>query len=178
MKKIFAAVLSLSLALSMSVTVFAEGGSATVGEPTEQPIEVYAKYVKGSSDAAVYSVDIVWDDMTFVYTETGTRIWDPTTHTYSEATTGGWDKTAANLKVTNHSNKMVDVVWEYTPVEGTGITQFFSGVRATLERGYVDQYDRADSSEVTLTIGGTPTDYVTEQGVQIGNITVTISAHN
>lgn len=193
MKKGIAVLLALGLTLGVSVTAFAQGSSTikstNEGENKEE-INVTAKY-NAVEEGIVYSVDLAWDDMTFTYTETGTRTWDPATHTYGDTVTGGWDKTTALVKATNHSNTGVNVTFTYTPTEtATGIRGSISyegGVEVKMThstntekmvqlssgKGY--SYTGAPYGRAGMKISGTPNRNVTADGIQIGTITVTIA---
>ena len=175
MKKIFAAIIALTMVFSLSVAAFAVEGADTGYKPGEdQSIDVTAKTETSSSTETVYSVDITWESMTFTYVESGTKVWDPGTHTYSTTTTGRWDKTEAKVTVTNHSNAEVTATVSYTAVEGTGITGSVANGTKTLAAGVENDYENADSLVATLTISGTPSSTVTEDGIVVGSITVTI----
>lgn len=175
MKKLFAAILALSLTAGMSITAAAAGGSESgVGAGEGRSIDVTAVYSGESGEAAVYSVDIVWDDMNFVYYAAGSKEWNPDDHTYTDVVTGGWKTTTADVTVTNHSNISVDVTLTYHPIGSYGIGGALSVTGETLDAGVVNQYDDADSLTSTLTISGTPTG-IDANGVKVGTITVTIA---
>ena len=166
MKKIISLTLALALVLSLGICASASelGGSH----------DVTAKYEKSENEEAIYNVDIAWGDLTFTYSETTEKTWDPDTHTYDTETSGGWDKTETTIKVTNHSNVSVDVVMSVTPVAGTGVNVSLTGGNATLAAGVEGDVSGAASVTGTLKISGTPNDTVTEAGVKVGEITVTI----
>ncbi|MBQ8833718.1 MAG: hypothetical protein IJ001_02175 [Oscillospiraceae bacterium] len=166
MKKIISTVLALALMLSLSVTAFASelGGSQ----------DVTAKYEKTETEEAIYNVDIQWGELIFTYSETTEKTWNPDTHTYDTDVSGGWDKTETAITVTNHSNVAVDVAMSVTPVAGTGVNVTLTGGNATLAAGVEGDVDGAASVTGKLTISGTPNSTVTEAGVKVGEITVTI----
>lgn len=137
-------------------------------------IDVTAKTASMSVTPVCYSVDIVWSDMTFTYTKENIHTWNASNHSYRTSTRGSWDKTQATITVTNHSNVDVKVKITYTPVEGTGITGVLKSGSAKLKAGALGEYENADSMTAKLTIRGTPTDAVTEEGVTVGSILVTI----
>lgn len=165
-RKTICIVLALALLLSLSVAAFASelGGSK----------DVTAKYEKTETEDPIYNVDIAWGDLTFTYSETTEKIWNPDTHTYDTDTTGSWDKTETTIKVTNHSNVEVVVAMSVTPVVNTGVNVTLTGGNATLAAGVEGDVDGAASVTGKLTISGKPNNTVTEAGVKVGEITVTI----
>jgi len=167
MKKIISMMLMLALVMSMSVTAFASdlGGSK----------DVTAKYEQSETEDPIYNVDLNWGDLTFTYTETVEKVWNPETHTYDSTVTGGsWDKTEAEITVTNHSNVSVVVSMSVTPVTGTGVEVALTGGNATLAAGEVGNVDGAASVTGTVKISGKPNNTVTETGIKVASITVTI----
>lgn len=166
MKKIITIALSLALLLSLSTTAFASelGGSQ----------DVTAKYEQSTSEETIYNVDLNWGDLTFTYSESTEKVWKPDTHTYETTTTGGWDKTESAVKVTNHSNAPVTVSMTLTPVTGTGVDVALTGGNATLAAGEVGNVDGAASVTGTVKISGKPNSTVTEAGIKVASITVTI----
>lgn len=176
MKRIYAFCLVFAMILSMNVTAFAAEGSDTGNKPGEsQNIDVTAKVESSTSSGAVYSVDIEWESMTFTYVESVSKVWNPQTHAYTESTTSGWDKTESKITVTNHSNVSVNVTVEYTPVSGNGVSGTITNGSATLDAGEENKPNDADELVATLTISGTPNDNVTDQGIKVGSVKVTIS---
>lgn len=173
MKKLLSILLVLMLLLSLSITVFA-ANPETVGKDGSKEIDVTAKYQTSISTPEVYSVDIVWSNMTFTYTQSSTKIWNAENHAYSTSSEGAWDKTTATVTVTNHSNVSVDISVAYTPANDTGITGTLTNGTTTLDAGAEGDYAGADSHTATLTISGTPNNAITSDGVKIGTIKVTI----
>lgn len=175
MRKMFCALLTVTMLLAMSTTVFAER-SDTIGKDSSKEIDVTAKYQSSATTPTVYSVDIKWDNMTFTYNETGTKTWNANNHSYSiENAQGAWDKTSATITVTNHSNVSVDVTVTHTITEGFGIAGvLMEGSTATLDAGVEGNHAGADSHTATLIIIGTPNDKITSDGVKIGTVKVTI----
>ena len=166
MRKIISLTLALALILSLSTTVLAAEQSDSH--------DVTAKYEKTENEEAIYNVDIAWGELTFTYSEHTEKTWNPDTHTYDEDVTGGWDKTEASVTVTNHSNVAVDVAMAVTPVAGTGVSVTLTGGNDTLAAGVEGNVAGAASVTGTLTISGKPNDTVTEAGIKVAEITVTI----
>ena len=136
MKKLIATALALTMTLSLSTTALAAGKVDGAGVGSQVPIDVTAKYNDGAKEPTVYSVDLTWEDMTFTYNESGTRIWDPDTHTYTDTTSAGWDKVTAAVTATNHSNTKVTVSFTYTPQGDTGVTASMSKLSFILAGKY------------------------------------------
>lgn len=182
MKKILAVVVALMMTAAMGVTAFAaDGGSVTDMGTGEKNIDVTASYYPSNGDnggadiGKVYNVNITWDNMNFIYTDSGAKVWNPDTHTYSTATEGKWDKTQADITVTNHSNVAVDIAIAYASTANTGITGTITNGTATLRAGELEKPDEADSMTAILKISGKPNSSVTKDGVKIGTITIQIS---
>lgn len=176
MKKLIATALALTMTLSLSTTALAAGNVDGAGVGSQYRIDVTAKYNDGTTEPTVYSVDLTWEDMTFTYNKSGTRIWDPDTHTYTATTSAGWDKFTAEVTATNHSNTVVTVSFTYTPQGNTGVTASMTKQSFTLAAGVENYPDHAPTNSAALTINGNskPNDSVTAEGVTIGTITVTI----
>ena len=103
-------------------------------------LEVYAKII--GDEITIYSVDIEWGDMKFVY-DAGGRTWDPSTHTYiggtgeagwliDNATQGGGEATEWYLEqgnnaitVTNHSNRAIDAAFHYDMLSVTAFNDMY-----------------------------------------------------
>lgn len=176
MKKLIATALALTMTLSLSTTALAGGNVNGAGVGSQDPIDVTAKYNDGVTVPTVYSVDLTWEDMTFTYNKSGTRIWDPDTHTYTDTTSDGWDKYTAAVTATNHSNANVTVKFDYTPQGDTGVTAYMTRRSFILAAGVENYPDDASTGSSLLTINGNskPNNSVTAEGVTIGTITVTI----
>lgn len=176
MKKLIATALALTMTLSLSTTALAAGNVDGAGVGSQYRIDVTAKYNDGTTEPTVYSVDLTWEDMTFTYNKSGTRIWDPDTHTYTATTSAGWDKETAAITATNHSNAPVTVTFDYTPQGDTGVTASMSKDSFILYAGEENYPDDAHTDSTLLTIKGDtkPDSSVTAEGVTIGTITVTI----
>lgn len=176
MKKLIATALALTMTLSLSTTALAAGNVDGAGVGSQYRIDVTAKYNDSAAEPIVYSVDLTWEDMTFTYNESGTKIWDPDTHTYTGTTSAGWDKYSAAVTATNHSNANVTVSFTYTPQGDTGVTASMSKLRFILAAGVENYPDDAATDSSLLTIKGDtkPDSSVTAEGVTIGTITVTI----
>ena len=178
MKKKLALVLTLAMVFSLApLSAYANDTITRVGGTATH--DVTATYVAGSSGGAggtVYSVDIVWGDMAFTYTEEA-GVWDPTTHTITGAGGGIWKATSPDgnkIKVTNHSNAAVTATFSYTPAaDYTGITGSFDNTTLNLATAVDTLVSNAPSDSAALTLSGA-LDSSTAAGTTIGTITVTL----
>ncbi len=65
----------------------------------------------------VYSVDVVWNDLAFEYTD-GTVVWNPLEHSYNVPKVGaGWTDKIGKVTVDNHSNEAVNIEVIFEPAE-------------------------------------------------------------
>ena len=166
MKRIITLLMVLAMVMSLSITALA----SDLGESKD----VTAKFEKNESEQPIYNVDLNWGNLTFTYTETVEKVWNPDTHTYDTTTTGSWDKTESTVTVTNHSNVSVAVSMSVTPAQGTGVDVSLTGGNATLAAGEVGNVDGAASVTGTVKVSGKPNSTVTEDGIKVASITVTI----
>ena len=166
MKRIITLLMALAMVMSLSVTAFASY--------LFESKDVTSKYEKTEREQPIYNVDLNWGDLTFTYTETVEKVWNPDTHTYDTTTTGSWDKTESTVTVTNHSNVSVAVTMSVTPIDGTGVDVSLTGGNATLAAGEVGNVDGAASVTGTVKVSGKPNSTVTEDGIKVASITVTI----
>lgn len=77
---------------------------------------IYGAEVTGSrlDDAkTLYTVDVTWGKMQFVYKTVGTRTWNEKTHLFDEDFTSSWSASGNTIKVTNHSNTDVKAKFSY-----------------------------------------------------------------
>ena len=168
MKKIASLILALVLIVSMDTTAFA-------AEPGDsENIDVTGKYNSTVTEETVYSVDITWENMTFTYSETTEKVWNAADHSYTTTTTGAWDKTSASITITNHSNAAVTATVAYAAIANTGVTGTLDATEKTLAAGVEGKPAEADALVATLTISGKPTEAVTDAGVKIGSVTITL----
>ena len=177
MKKKLALVLTLAMVFSLAPlsayadTITGLGGTASC--------DVKATYVAGSSGGAggtVYSVDIVWGDMAFTYTE-GAGRWNPATHQTTGAGGGVWKATTPDgnkIKVTNHSNAAVTATFSYAAATGYGdISGSFDKATLNLATAVDTEVSNAPNDTAALTLTGALASTVTTS-TKIGTITVTL----
>ena len=177
MKKKLALVLTLAMVFSLAPlsayadTITGLGGTARC--------DVKATYVAGSSGGAgatVYSVDIVWGDMAFTYTEEA-GVWNPATHETTGAGGGIWsvNNSGGNkIKVTNHSNAAVTATFSYAAAAGYGdISGSFDKATLNLATAVDTEVSNAPSDTAALTLSGALASN-TPANTTIGTITVTL----
>ena len=177
MKKKLALVLTLAMVFSLApLSAYADTITGLGGTATH---DVTATYVAGSSGGAggtVYSVDIVWGDMAFTYTE-GAGRWDPATHQTTGASGGVWtvNNTDGNkIKVTNHSNAAVTATFSYAAATGyDSISGSFDKATLNLATAVDTEVSNAPSDTAALTLTGALASS-TAANTTIGTITVTL----
>ena len=133
--------------------------------------DVIFSYYDEQLDAAIYSVDIVWSDLTFTYSD-GSSQWNPSDHEYNNfVANAGWVDSKGHITVINHSNAEVAVkiafVQASTP-NGTAALNISSS-QYTLASAENTTYDKAPFYKSDITATGIP-----ENNGVIGKITVAI----
>ncbi len=173
MKKFFIATLAFVLLASITVTAFAAETELTDANKSEE-IDVNVNYQDGTQTPTVYSVDVVWDSMTFTYNASGTKVWDATTHSYMDNTNGVWANDSADVTVTNHSNADVNVTVTYTEVGASGVNGVISNGDFSITSAVDKAVDDATLTKTaTLTVSGVPVDK-SANNLKIGTVTVVI----
>ena len=175
MKKLLTLVLTVTLVMSMGKMAFAADTPETIDKAGSKEIDVTAKYSSSTNTPTIYSVDIEWSNMAFTYTQKETKNWNAADHSYNIVSEGSWDRTTATIKVTNHSNISVNVDVQYAEEENTGVNATIANASAALDAGEEGNYLGADSLTAVLTIGGTPNETITSEGVKVGTVKVAIS---
>ena len=176
MKKIFTLTLVFLLVFSLAtVTAFAADNNInTIGGTAEKDVTV--SYQSGGSGGTVYSVDIEWGNMSFVYSEASSGRWLPESHTYSTGSKAGWSSSGNTVTVTNHSNAAVNANLTYTQKEGfDGITGSFDKNSMSLETAAGTSVEKAPTDTAALALDGALSSTV-EPNTVIGKITVTLTA--
>lgn len=111
MKKLIAILLSLTFILSVSVYA----ATSTIGSGREEQ-PVYVSYATASPEETVYSIDIKWGNMEFVYREASPGTWLPDKLDYDSSGAEGWypkttassDTLASNqIVISNRSNAKI-----------------------------------------------------------------------
>lgn len=171
-KRTIFAVLAVMTAVASAVSVSAE---TVTGNNQKRDIDVKAKYSDGAATPEVYSVDVVWGEMEFTYSASGTRVWNPATHKYDDNITTGWTAKGNTVTVTNHSNKAVDAKFDYTKAAGfDGVNGGFDVSSKTLAAGVENDYVGADHVSAALTLNGSLPSNVNDF-VTVGSVTVSIN---
>lgn len=111
MRKSFIRVLCLIQVLVVSMVLTSVSYGAT-----ETPS--YSKRVKGKLQSEtigmkVYSVDVTWGTMSFIYVHNGIRTWNENTHEYDVKYTSEWKAEGNTIQLTNHSNTSVQANFIY-----------------------------------------------------------------
>ncbi len=104
----------LSLIWIISLNIVGDNATVTAESITASS-EVYATYVPASSEDDVFKVDIMWGDMTFVYSEISPGPWDPEIHGFSQVIPASWVPSGDNsIQITNYSSidVQVDLIFE------------------------------------------------------------------
>ena len=189
MKKLLVILLALTLVFTMSVSVFAAGlgsESGTVGVIIDSDGDGTPDSEEDPEDidpaANVYSVNVTWEDLDFMYSGT----WDPESAKY---TNGTWKTelddhwiadNSQTIRVENRSNAAVNVSAEMDTTQKNGVSAALStnasGVvlgSAAVENAIVDGL--GPNVTFTVTVSGNPT---VSAGFNVGQITVRFVAAN
>ena len=165
---ILALVLIVALCASFAVSAEKLTGIGSVSKD----VNVEFKAAADDTSTIVYSVDVVWDDVTFIY-NAGTTKWNPEDHEYNVAgNDASWTDGEGAVIVTNHSNAAVDVTVSFAKASnGTATVNVVNG-SFTLESAVGKDVNAADSKTASLTANGTPS-----SSAKIGTLTVAIAAN-
>ena len=132
--------------------------------------------------AGTINVDMVWDELSFVYAPNYPGDWDIETHTYKNVPIGGWKVSddTNNITVTNNSEVEINVSFAFEPVAGNEDVSltFYNSDSETVTDIVVGA---ADSTPVSATVKVVPTGELsaeTTSATKIGSITVTFSVAN
>ena len=104
MKKAFRVVISIILVITMLTT----------------PMFMHHSFAV--TDETVYSIDVIWEDISFIYNQ-GDFEWNPGSHSYDvEDSTSGWDDKNGKITAINHSSLAVEILVSFElaePANGT-----------------------------------------------------------
>ncbi len=169
MKKVLA--ITLTMAMLFTMTAMAENISSSSGTAS---VDVNGSYVQGVASDTIYSVDIVWGDMNFTYTDAAQGTWNPATHKYDDVgQKGTWSASGNTIMVTNHSNAGITASMEFK-TDITTVTHEFDNATFELDSAVGTSRDAAPSEISTLTLDGTMKETDPVDG-KIGTVTVVIS---
>ncbi len=129
-----------------------EGGSVSK--------DVNVTYEDTTSDEPVYSVDVVWSDLTFSYSE-GSAQWNPDEHKFNSEVdnSAGWVDAKGSVVVTNHSNAEVyiTITFEEAAIANGNASLVVSNNNYTLASAENTATTDAPYKKSTITANGTPT---------------------
>jgi len=175
-------ILALILVSLTCLAVFATGEENGLGAGNHKVVDVNGTYQAGAARVSVYSVDIAWSDLTFVYQESNQH-WDPETHSYVLVGSSGWKESDAKITVTNHSNAAILAVPSYQAAVGyEAVTMSFTDGEgnaisslevATADNGQNGNPGTPQTGVIKVIPGGALPSGTGE--VEIGMITVTIN---
>ena len=148
-------------------------------------IPVKGSYQEKLETQTVYSVDISWGSMEFVYAEEGTGIWNPETHTYDNVNGAGWQYPAGGpgglagneVQITNHSNTKIVCSLDFATEEAfPEIVGIFDQSKVAIETAEEKAVDAEElTKRVKLNMQGTLSEAVVEP-TPIGEILVTLES--
>lgn len=173
MKKMISLILTLTMLMSLSITAFAAEGVTSGGMDMSEVKGTYSS----TATVTVYSVDIVWEDLSFTYNGAFEGNWNPKTHEYEDANAAGWAAGSGTITVINHSNTEITATPSYTAKDGYESASMNFSTAALKVESADNGVDGAAGTAVTRTITVTPTGSLPEgtENATIGTITITIS---
>lgn len=173
MKKAISLALALSLSSVLSTTAFAAAIEENGGK---QDIGVKAKYIENIVTEKTIYADVVWGEMEFTYSVSGSKIWNVDEHDYDLESEGKWSASGNEISVTNHSNTPIAADVTYKPLAGySEVTGKLTKESFELPSAEGKTYDDASLTETTeLTLSGELSCDVTKM-TKVGTATVTIS---
>ena len=177
MKKFLALALALVMICALSVTCFAAEPERIDNNTKTDSAEVKVTYVDGAGAPNTYAVDVVWDDLTFTYTQSAQE-WDPVEHVEKDADTSAWNKTSATIEVRNHSNAAIWVTVEYEPADGVADGNLFSMSNddvVKLEKATAGASNYTKTTGITLNVANEAPDENIVAGTTVGTVTVTFA---
>lgn len=162
MKKVFALVLTIALIATLTVASFAAVdpfNTSTLPATNSQVIK--GSYSAGSAEnIAVYSVNVVWGDLTLSYTE-GTKTWSPEAMDYvQDEGTAKWTKDTLTITVQNLSNRDVVADMAVQMLDATATIEVQGEDSATLDSAAPvggEGVGVMTSASFTLKASGVPT---------------------
>ncbi|MBE6534542.1 MAG: hypothetical protein E7678_06215 [Ruminococcaceae bacterium] len=151
-------------------------GDVTITEPNgSADINISINYNGDLTDNTVYSVDVIWNDVTFTY-DAGSVQWDPEKHDYSMLDgKSGWVDSSGEITVVNHSNEKVavDIVFKQDDIPNGSATLSVGSPSFILDSAVGTVFADAPKMSTEITATGVPAN-----NGNIGKLTVTISRVN
>ena len=127
----------------------------------------------GIDYSEVYSVDVVWNDLNFTYSN-GTAIWNPAEHNYNKPNTpAGWNDKDGKVTVSNHSNAAVEVKIAFVAAATPNGTATLTVENPSFALASAEGKTLA---EVPTGISAITADGIPESDAIIGKITVTVNS--
>jgi hypothetical protein len=165
--------LKISAEAKLEDMPISDEGDANIGDTDSSAvIDVIINYLGDSPDNIVYSVDVVWNDITFTY-DAGNAQWDPEKHDFGNTeNSAGWVDSSGYITVINHSNAEVaiDITFEQSETPNGTADLTVATPSFTLGNSIGTLYNEAPKQTTEITVGGVP-----QGGGSIGKLTVTIS---
>ena len=182
MKKSIALILILALLAAVGTTAFA---AETTETPEGNSQEVLASYEEGNRDKTVISVDISWDQMSFIYHGESAPAWNAEKHRYEdEVTEAGWAPGTGLITIRNNSNTILQAHVGYQQETAyETVKMCFTDEAPYIGSAYTD--DRKDAegnvcgTPCEVILKAIPTGILSEDTVdntRIGTITITLSS--
>ena len=154
LRRILTMVFVAAFALALSLEGAALGA---VGDGGSQKNPVTVE-VDQSEVGTIYSVDMVWDSLNFVY-DLGAGTWDPLSHTVSGGS-AAWQDTSANIVVTNHSNAAVSISAAFSGASQSAtkndVTATLTNHDFDLAAGQLNKPQEAAQNTIQVDVSGTP----------------------
>ena len=141
----------------------------------------FSAHSEEAADTTI-NIDMVWDEMSFVYAPNYMGEWDAESHSYVNAPIGGWKISDAynNITVTNNSSSVdVNVEFVFTPAEDSEVAlTFYSSSDTEMEQAIDSIVVASDSSQTVKVIPSGELSESATTAVKMGSITVTFSVAN
>ena len=153
------------------------GGNTEVATP-ENSVEtdVLVNYGESlDSGSTVYSIDVVWTDLTFEYSA-GSSQWNPQSHDYSTTVDGAsWTDSSGTITITNHSNIgiMGTITFSKASTPNGSASLTVEGSQFSLDSAESTTYTNAPKFTAKITASGTPNNKGT-----VGTITIRMEKFN
>ena len=188
--KFMSGAMALAMVACMGTTAFAAEGNETYDDLSQNKESGHVVTVQAEVEelGTVYSVDVVWTDLAFTYSETTPASWDAKQHETVESV-GTWSNQGkGSVSVTNNSNADVYAKIAYeadagyqTAVADKGITVETVAVDSAtlLHKGVAENVtaqtegENQNKIEATVTVSGAPTASISE-AVNAGTFTAVV----